>query len=415
VDYFSYGVLNDAPAPSLFTMIKDTVRYSASINVNFGATGSPTSSYHGILVDSCYLADAVMGDNIQWEPNYSDPYTTTWNRGYVISNTEMYRAGENAIDMKGSQDIAIENCRFQGSFSDDNGGIANPYCGTDTTQGSHDEGSGSVITAGSGSTATEYFLVRRNVFWDGHHGVDAQWTSAMDGSRVFNNTFVNNTRTWEGSNRSSTDGFGAITARANAAVFNNIVVSMRGGSLVWYQASAGKKMDNNIYYESSGSPKFTVRTGGDSYYYSWATYLAAISGSGRTGNEAHSSYANPVFASGTPLYPTGENSAYTFDLDAGSPAIDAGTAMATTATYGSGVSVLTVSDPYVFRNTYGNSYCPYDSVYISGAGAVAVTSIDYGASTITISPAMTLPSGTKDIYLWPMYGSGPDIGAREKP
>lgn len=97
-----------------------------------------------------------------------------------------------------------------------------------------------------------------------------------------------------------------------------------------------------------------------------------------------------------------------FNLKEGSVLIDAGTALTTTTTTGSGTSVPVVDSSYFFD---GYGLTTGDSVQIGSNPPVLITAIDEGSHTLTLASSISWTSG--DAVNLPYLGAAPDIGALE--
>ena len=95
----------------------------------------------------------------------------------------------------------------------------------------------------------------------------------------------------------------------------------------------------------------------------------------------------------------------TVTLQAGSPAIDAGTFLTYTTSGGTG-TVVPVQDAKYFSDGYG--MVAGDRIRI-GQTAVQVTAVNYTTNTLTITPSLTWSADQPVSYLY--AGSKPDLGS----
>jgi hypothetical protein len=111
-------------------------------------------------------------------------------------------------------------------------------------------------------------------------------------------------------------------------------------------------------------------------------------------------------------------SANNFSLSAGSPAIGAGTYLATVATSdtGSGTS-LVVNDPSFFQDGYGIPTVQADWIRVGPTVTVQIVSVNYDTNTLTLANSISRSPGDP-VCLYKdssgrqvLFGSAPDIGA----
>ena len=102
---------------------------------------------------------------------------------------------------------------------------------------------------------------------------------------------------------------------------------------------------------------------------------------------------------------------FDFHLQTGSPCIDAGGFLTTTANDGTDATVLVVEDAGYF--TDGAGLVEGDMIQLEGQDvAVTITGIDYAAGTLTVDTPLTWSAGT-GVSL-PYFGARPDQGAYER-
>lgn len=239
-------------------------------------------------------------------------------------------------------------------------------------------------TAGLSCTAN---IVRKNLTvgtW--HYGVIIG--SAADRgdtrlNRIYNNTTVDN------------DNIGLLlgfykNGATNKAINNLWSTSVDPNYMVYSYVgntvtSAAYGLNFNLHY-----PNNEVYQIKETNYSGLAEWIAAADG-----NDFATLGSNPLLTA-------------TYALGAGSPAIDAGNTLTTTADAGTGTT-LSVVDSRFFHDTY-NGWVTADSIQV-GADTVTITSIDYASNSITVSASFTWESG-EGVAL-PYNGSKPDIGYAE--
>ncbi len=124
----------------------------------------------------------------------------------------------------------------------------------------------------------------------------------------------------------------------------------------------------------------------------------------------------PLNKGGDPLFVNtiGQGPSKDFNLQAGSPAIDAGTFVTVASIGGSGTTVV-VEDAGYFCDGWGIPGVEGDSIKIEGDAPVGIIRADYGTNTITLSGARTWSQGARVFYYRAdrFQGSAPDIGSHE--
>jgi hypothetical protein len=395
------GIMLAGGSPRWATIRNDTVHATGQNNIDVGGTDDSSINYHASLIESCVLDTSIIEDNIQFEPDYSDPSSTLHNRGTIIRNCIMGNAIENSVDLKGAGHTIIENNLVYSSSGDDDGPI-----------GGHDVNSGAGIET-SPTVPTRYTIVRGNVIWDHSTGL-----TMAEGDHYYNNTILNNRRTWEGSDQTSGNHtcLRAWNYPAVDRVFlNNIVGGMPTGTAFDWRMDWGDKftLDNNLYFERSGPLSFLHRVNGSIVtvrgLQEWRDGLASYGGYGyMKGKDQNSLEADPLFVN-APDYPTGNDPAWDFHVRAGSPVIDAGRPVAYALSAGANSTNLEVNDAYFFCD--GFDITDGDLIKIGASAAVRITGIDYSANVITLAEPRNWSAG-EGVHL-DFWGANPDIGALE--
>ncbi len=211
----------------------------------------------------------------------------------------------------------------------------------------------------------------------------------------------------------------AQNALPNVRVYNNTIANATNpqGSLSnWANCSTGGAFINNVLYntikqgytdagaDGTSSPLITKNS---------LVYLASCGSSCSWANSLTSE--SGVVLNHDPLF---VNPTDNFELQAGSPAIGAGTYLTTVASgdSGSGTSLI-VNDAGFFQDGYGISGVQADWVRVGTATKVQIASINYTTNTITLASAISRSPGNP-VYLYKnsngttvLSGSAPDIGA----
>ncbi len=252
-------------------------------------------------------------------------------------------------------------------------------------------------------------IVRQNVFYKNGTGMSlGGWVKDYD-SKIYHNTFYKNY--WQvGGN--SADAVVSGDIFVNNIFFEHMPNTMDSPPLeydidyyVTGDPAARNTWTNNIVASHIGG----VLSSALWYGYSSPPYIGTLAQmQGWLPNDWYGNFQVD------PLFVDAENGNFT--LQPNSPAIGAGKHLTLTVGSGTNSTTLVVQDsgyffsgpgaPWYVENTVA------DTIYIEGAGAVQIASIDYATNTITLASPMMWTSGKK-IYHRPYSGNGPDIGAYE--
>lgn len=219
---------------------------------------------------------------------------------------------------------------------------------------------------------------------------DFGYTSSPMGNFVIkNNIFFDNLP-----NQGQTGGPGA-----NVALYLDIQPASGRGTAPWF----GTVVAGNILYGQAPNER-VIHVGGGG-----GPQTAAQAQSSYPSNAFSNLQVNPQFVT----YSTGvtDNPAdgtYDLRLQSTSPAIDAGVALTTTRSAGSGTTVP-VADALFFTDGL-DGIIDGDTIAVAGQSAT-VTDIDYTNNTLTIDRSLSWSSGASVNLAY--AGSGPDIGAFE--
>jgi hypothetical protein len=398
-----FGIVVAGASPRYATLRYDTVYATNVSNIAVTSTLGKSTAYHGTLIEYCVLDTSFTEDNIQFEDDYTHPLDTQYNRGTIVRNNRCGNAAENAIDMKGTERIVIENNLLYSSSGDDNGILDG-----------HDKYSGSGLTSKSPGSATRLTLVRYNVIYDNLSGV-----TMTEGDIFYNNTILNNRRTWEGPNQADNTLFGIVGTSeggANRIVVNNIIGGQPNRAMLeWTMDGSGSGfyMNNNLYYDGTSTAKFLHRVSGTytttTGLQAWKSILSSYSGySYIGGKDVNSVEAEPQFVNAN-VFPVGYDPGMKFDLQSTSPAVDAGRSATTTTSSGTNTVTLVVENAGAFCDGFGITQG--DIIKIGGANPVRITGIDYSNNRITLAEARSWDQGV-GVHV-AFEGKAPDIGARE--
>jgi parallel beta-helix repeat protein len=362
----------------------------------------------GTLIEENVIGLSQVEDGIQFEPDYSlgkdDPGL---NRGVIIRDNVIFENAENAIDLKGADDIVIENNQIWSNRGDNDG--------------SGNRGGGSAIMRGLESKNSN-ILIRHNVIYDNCGGIDinsSNWT-------VVHNTILGNNRDYEGP-KSDWDGTSGgrpifIGVRLmyqsdnneirNVIIKNNIIAGHHQGEIAIRTTADlnGTGLDGNLYFNDEQVRLVDM----DHYYYwdevdftEWKNRLLTVLGLIAT--DQNSSTENPSFQS-SPVEPVGEGP-FDFSLQSNSQAIDRGLFLTRTLSSGSG-TLLPVENARFFSDGYGVT--AGDEIQLASTGQRGtILSIDFLTNTLTLDRDLTWEAG-QGVSL-PYEGSAPDIGAYEYP
>lgn len=395
------GIMIAGGSPRWAVIRNDTIHATGQNNIDVGATDDGSTAYHATLIESCIMDTSYIEDNIQFEPNYNDQVSTQYNRGTIIRNCVMGNAVENAIDLKGAGHTIIENNLIYSSAGDDDG----PLGGRDMNSGAGIETSPVV--------PTRFTIVRGNVIWDHSTGL-----TMAEGDHYFNNTILNNRRTWQGPDRTD-DGHTCLRAwnypAVDRAFVNNIVGGMPTASVFDWRMDWGDKflLDNNLYFERTRPVVFLHRVNGSmetaSGLQAWQNSLTSYGGYGyMSGKDLNSREADPQFVN-APDYPSGYDPSWDFRVQAGSPAVDGGRPVTVATTARSNSTTLNVYDAYFFCDGFGIT--DGDLIKIGAGEPVRIMAINYAQNTITLAEPRSWGIG-EGVHL-DYGGANPDIGAYE--
>ncbi len=220
---------------------------------------------------------------------------------------------------------------------------------------------------------SDHWIVRHNTICRSKGGFD--WSN-VDYLRFYHNSIVNTT---------STNNF--------QLYLHDAAINNRARNNIWYDATDGGA--DNPYFIGDTS---TI----DKDYDLWFD-----NGDPAETNDIN---ADPLFVN---------RAGCNFALDAGSPAIDAGGPLTTVDAVdtGSGTSLM-LTDARMFQPGWAGTTA--DGIAVGTAGNItAITAINYATGEVTIAPPITR-NDNEPVWLYSnssgtrvLYGTAPDIGARE--
>jgi hypothetical protein len=225
---------------------------------------------------------------------------------------------------------------------------------------------------------------------------DKSWPNV----KVYNSTFVD-----EGMEASVTNGGdNMLDSGGGQAVLNSIWFLSQSGVSNWnpYACSGCVDYGHNLYWCTAGCSSV------------WGhTY-----GSGAFLSDPGNKNANPLFVS----YVSAGNASNNYNLQAGSPAIAAGTNLTTASGSGSSSTSLLVTDSTYFQDGFGLSN-PYSTVQgdcisvTTVSNHVCITAINYSTNALTLASPITWNNGdpvwlySKSDGVQVLKGTAPDMGA----
>jgi len=432
----------------------DNSSYCTLINLNmtecqgYSALEYLNGSHHNKVLDS--ILDGV-GD---WNKfPYNGEYDDTGRMFFIrdgcnnnlIEGNDFSRGGHDLGSIDGDYNV-IRNNIFDNTFEIYSGlrlFVKNKVLVTENDDPTGDIESGDPV--GNRALALKQFskhnLVEGNLFKNIAEAVDDRFVGQMKVGGISNivrkNYFRNGTT--EGHAFTSSTGSDAINATKNK-IFHNSIYSCYGGA--WkvnnnseiYDEPRENIFKNNIVYKThQNSPEqnreFTFNSKlyerfGDNFaaceisfncvaFDATASFQVISSGLGtKTLSWSETNYpsyfhdnvqADPNWVSSTPVQPAD------FNLDTGSPCINAGGDLTTANGAGASSITLIVDDADYFQDGFG--IITADSIQVGANSPVLITSINYVTKTITLASAITWSDG--DGVNLPYSGSAPDIGANQ--
>ncbi len=381
--------------------------------------GDGDYTFQGNLIEDNILSDSLTSDGIQFEPDYdlNPEEDDSSNQGVVIRNNIICYNAENALDLKGTCRIVIEDNLIFGNYGNNNGYVNVLTYDSSNNMTYNDELGGPGITHGA-NTKSKDIIIRNNFIYDNSSGIQVD-----KGYKVYNNVILNNARNYAGSNSTNSRNdkplyTGPVIVKSlagtNDACIKNNIIGDHPISEILFNSTLTHNLDinNNIYYN------FDQVVFGDSYasndwnalsFSQWQSFLEGITGI--NGCEENSSVVNGpdnIFINGSSR-PVDEIQSYNYSPKLLSAAIDEGTFLTFTNGSGSG-STISLEDAGYFYDGFGIT--DGDTIQLEGQlKAARITAVDYTNNTITVDQTLTW-SDNQGISL-AYNGSNPDVGCYE--
>jgi parallel beta-helix repeat protein len=366
----------------------------------------------GITMNSSSVSNPVRNAHIQNNQIYGNRrqgVLTIRVSGALIENNNIYNNGATGIQIE----IRCYDIRVRNNVSRDNNWLYGSETGIwiDETDGYVVEGNTlSGNTRGLYISQSYHGISRNNLVynnksqntpvgnfknwstglgfsWGNQAGIDNGTPGGAAFNRIVHNTFYDN-----GHPDSTYGGHHVALHHVNIVsnkFVNNILSNVTGQRETDLRQGYNYELiDWNLYYNPARALKF-MQVSTD---YTWTTWRGL-------GRDPNSLQSNPLFV----------NPPVSFELQASSPAINAGGWLATTTGAGSG-TVIPVSDPYMFSAGYTPLGVLGDEIQLQGQTTRRrVTAVDLAAKTITVNGTLTWTSGLGVAYSY--LGSKPTMGA----
>lgn len=362
------------------------------------------SNIRRALIVNNLLHHSAAEDGIQFMQNFALPsdqqVTDQSNRGTQIVGNWIYDNRENAIDLKGAQNIVIQGNHIWGTIGSNNGPV----------NGWNRNSMGAIIRGAN--TSTSRVIIRNNNIYDNANGA---W--GFNYYKIYNNNFVWNVHDFTGSGSAFSPGttstsFTDIRQSENAfglGIRNNIFSGSKQGSMALFAGNNQPATEVDLDYNLYSTPyRWIDRTASVVYttLASWRTKLGT--NNWRYGKDANSfTVANhaAIKFTNVPENPSQPTNNYDWTLLEDSPARGAGGPLTTTT--GSGTSTnLTVVDSTWFSYGHGRSDTPGDTITVDGQTRT-ITAINDSTNTLTLDSAVTWTAG---MAVWYGETEAADIG-----
>lgn len=351
----------------------------------------------GDIVERNDLGESYISDGIQFNGDFDLPpeelATDTSSCGVVIRRNKIFGNAENAVDLKGTCHILVEDNLMFGNVGDNNGeSTIDEYC-SDTV---NDRCGGMAVIHGTGTSARDNIL-RRNVVYDNSGGL---WGS--DSWRIYNNTIVANNRDFTGPSSSYQNEYKpGFLGLAGSGIFKNNLIGNHNHAETWVNLGS-EEIDGNFYFHTEATDPlfaFGAEPWEATSFSEWQSML--------DGGEAQSLVGLPSFVA-VPDFPTATDTGLDFRLNSDSPAIDRAVALSSAVGDGSGSEIQVLDAGYFFD---GFGVTEGDLIRIGSNPAVRIVLIDYENQVITLESDVSWQDG--DPVTLDYAGQGLDIGALE--
>lgn len=366
----------------------DNQYHSVQSNIVFNQ-GSGVNGMHYFHDDE--FAYSYMEDAFQTNPDFSAPNgTVVDNLGFLFDNCVFHDHGENFIDTKGGAIVFVENSIFYGAWGSNNG--------RHTTLGLNSN-SANQVTCGA-NEITNHRVVRNCAFYDSNGGL-ATWEK----DAFYNNVLWFNRRNYTGSDATTDQTkFKAITYTEGTAfspiiIKNNLIGRSYYGAALRDTGATDIDIDYNGYVNNDN---VGYDNGTSTTYASFASWQTYCQGRGWTTEGEANGISNTDAAAdifeNVPEKPSGDYTAYNFDIKATSTFYQAGGWITKANGATSSSSTLVVDNSYPFRGTFGRSDVTGETIYIESVGTRVIDSVDWDTHTLTLTVAATVADNAKIYY-----------------
>ena len=385
----------------------DCITFRATRPGQFGNAAWVQESITDIVIDGNTITDYKNGND-----------NTGGQCINVAFNTDRSKITNNVLD--NVWNIGIDYIGQQNKFG---GGIANPdsgYVAGNTVKNSGKRPNG--VQTAYYCDGCKNVVYENNICQDSH---EYCWTiSTEDSAFTSDQIIVRHNRIIrpgaQGSTALATGIFGmAITGSSSAIrhAHNSVFVNGSGNSRFCWQMRKGTDvewknnicstqvapargigqdvacsstpiLDFNLYFPATAQMQYQCN-----FFTTVANYIAT------SGQDANSINSDPLFTN---------PAANDLTLQGGSPAINAGTCLTQTNGTGSTSVTLIVDDARWFHDGMGINGLAGDNIEIGSNPSTAISSINYGTDTITLSSAISWGDGECVSYIY--NGASPDIG-----
>ena len=390
--------------------IKNIVQDGIHIGTPLG-----NDSILGLLIEDNEIHGSLISDGIQANGCFNDEESKNCVgvSGVIVRNNRIYNNAENSIDLKGTRHWVIGNNVLYESYGNNDGGYkARPFEKCNTPPCNNNSG-GSNIAKGANRYSRD-IIIRNNIIYDGSGGV-VVW----DGYILYNNTILNNRRTFKGPNQSVCTkdgcsrhpGFPGVYGPGDDAILINNIIGDNGFE-VTYNYQRKWLIDYNLYYSSRPAP-----FNGLAQYFSkrewfafnlddWQQYLKK--NDKVSGKDEHNFVGKNPGAIFTQVgsAPFGSYKKFDFTPVLNAPVVDAGRSLTHTVQDGSG-TLLLVQDARFFFDGYGVT--EGDMVVVGTNPPVRIMHVNYITNELHLAEPITWKKG--DSVNRPYSGKAPDIGA----
>lgn len=384
--------------------MKSTVRCNALLSSYMDAVRfeSRKGALAGDIIEQNDMGKSAISDGVQFNGDFDLPAeelaTDTSSCGVVVRRNRIFDNAENAVDLKGTCHIVVEDNLIYGNHGNNDGSAKINDC----TGELDDRCGGVAIMHGTGTSARDD-IIRRNVVFDNLGGIftEATWYA-------YNNTIVANNRDFTGSNSDFvTDYKPVFSGISGRGVIKNNLIGNHLHSETFLEVNASA-IDGNLYFNQllDEGPRFAIGAAPWSSA-SFDEWKSALADGDAAGKELASSVGASPFVS-VPSAPTADSSALDFRLANGSAPIDHAIPLTTTLGSGTG-SEIVVADAGYFYDGFGVT--SGDRIVIGDNAPVTITHVDYDADTLTVDASVGWSDGAA-VQL-EFAGAAGDVGALE--